>query len=389
MPVCNNKNVDFYLNLSSDERILIGSVSHDSIAETSISIDDDKSELGGYMQLVANTRLSAIPFRYDMMCQALGITGKSRAMAIPRNILQSHLIECLRQVQCALDDVENYDYMVTYLSNRRFLEGLSRASIDECKLLILIRESTHGATTKSLRSFLPDYGEKCKRVKYSSVNTLTGRLTVTDGPQILTAPSAVRSCIKSSRDCGKVLQIDIISAEPKFALCVKGDDVPVDVYAYVAEHILGGVVDRHHAKLITLCALYGQSPRKLKDKLPKGVSVMRVIKETKKYFGYEMLVAELRHQSANGKFRNAVGRPLEEDQHDEHLLISHYLQSSIAEGALLMFSDFIERFSNRCNPIFVIHDALIIDCESEFANSLLEDDTIKLSLGQLELRCED
>ena len=381
MSLCNNRTVDLYLNLSDDERISIGTILCDAASDASISIDDYASELGGYMKLITGIELSAIPYRYNVMCGSLGLTGRSRAAVVPRGILHAHLGECLERIQRALDEPENVEYLVTYLSNRRFLDGLSRAAIDEYELSKLISKASHRAIEKSLKSFLPENDGKCRKVVYSSTRTATGRLTVVEGPQILTIPATARFCIKSAYKNGRVLQIDVISAEPKFALLRLGESVPVDVYDYVSKHILDNAVSRRQAKLITLCALYGQSPKKLKDKLPEGVNVAAIIRQTRKYFGYNELITDLKRQFDDGNLRNAVGRPLECDNRDDHLLISHYLQSSIAEGSLLMFSDFATKHIDQCRPIFVIHDALVVDCQASFADFLLNEGSVELSLG--------
>jgi hypothetical protein len=51
-------------------------------------------------------------------------------------------------------------------------------------------------------------------------------------------------------------------------------------------------------------------------------------------------------------------------------LVSHYLQSSIAEASILMFDHFCS--NHDVIPVFVIHDALIIDCEKPVADRLLQ-----------------
>jgi hypothetical protein len=53
-----------------------------------------------------------------------------------------------------------------------------------------------------------------------------------------------------------------------------------------------------------------------------------------------------------------------------------------------MFSNFVSKFSDHCKPIFVVHDALIVDCNSEFANSLLQKKRIKLELGDWQFDAE-
>jgi len=373
--------VDIYLELSESKKILIGEVDHDSIEKTQMSLMTGKSEINGFMKLVGSSEIFPMPTNYQSMCNILGITGKDAALAVPKESLRAHLKTCVEGIQNALCDTENSDYLVTYLTIKRFLQGLSRSSIDLPKLKGMIEETEYETVKSTLSSFLPAPGSLCNRVEYSTVNTSTGRLTVTGGPQILTAPARVRSCLKSRYPGGKVIQIDLVSAEPKFALHVKGDDIPVDVYEFVANTILKSQVERSHAKLITLCALYGQSPKNLEKKLPECVNARSVIRQARNYFDYDRLKRRLALELSSNNLRNAVGRPLKIQDNNEHLLISYYLQSSVAEGSLLMFAQFSENFSDYCSPLFVIHDALIIDCQKEFAESLLKNETIELSLG--------
>jgi hypothetical protein len=49
-----------------------------------------------------------------------------------------------------------------------------------------------------------------------------------------------------------------------------------------------------------------------------------------------------------------------------------------------MFADFIERTELVCEPLFVIHDALIVDCDAAAGNELLAQDSIKLNLRDWE-----
>ena len=385
--MCNNKSVDFYLELEGNDRVLIGSIPYDSVDEISFSMNNNSSEIDDFLNLLKEVPFSPVPDNYFQMCKSVGAAGRSALLAIPKDKLKAHVSDGLRRIQGLLCDTENADYLVTYLSIKRFLQRLSRASVDSVKLTKMIEETEHGTVAASLKSFLPDRDGRCMLTKYSSIGTSTGRLTVKAGPQILTAPSAVRECLRSTHKDGKIIQIDIVSAEPKFALHLKGGTIPTDVYTHVSEEILGGEIERHHAKLVTLCALYGQSAKNLEKTLPKEVSARGVIRETRRYFDYDYLIARLQTENKSGNFRNAVGRPLSVDGND-HLLVSYYLQSSVAESSILMFSQFVEKFSDYCDPLFIIHDALIIDCRPEFAKSILQKKNIKLSLGDWKFDAE-
>ena len=386
--MCNNIDVDFYLKITSGERVLVGSISNSAIDETWMSLEQNESEIDDFMQLVSGSTLKPVPDSYREMCKTLNIHGKSALLAIPKEKLKHQLLECYRKLQDALCDTENSEYLVTYLTIKRCLQRLSRASVDKSRLEGLIRNTKHTTVANSLKSFMPLSDGLCEAVSYSMTNSATGRLTVTKGPQILTAPAAVRSCLKSKFKMGKVLQIDVIAAEPKFALQLKGADLPCDVYAHVSANILKGEVDRKQAKLITLCALYGQSAKNLEKQLPADVSARGVIRKTRDYFNYDRLNSRLRTELKQGNFRNAIGRPLKLENDNEHLLISYYLQSSVAEGSILMFSDFIQKFSEYCSPVYVIHDALLVDCQPKFAKSLLEKGNVQLSLGDWKFDAE-
>jgi hypothetical protein len=380
--------VELYIKVSDNERILVGELPHGSIDEIFIPADGSYAELDDFMHLVGEKVLTALPIEYQKMCKTIKAIGRDALLAVPRNVLNDHLNDCHKSLLKTLCDTENAEYLVTYILIKRFLHGLSRVSVDRSRLSRMLNETENASVQGTLKSFLPESDGKCVKVKYSMINSATGRLTVLSGPQILTAPAGVRSCLQSDYVGGKILQVDIISAEPKFALHLKGDEMPIDVYEHISENILGGEVNRHHAKLITLCALYGQSAKNLKRHLPEGASARGVIRETRLYFDHDHLKLRLQSENRSGNFRNAVGRPLKIDDGSERLLISYYLQSSVAEGSIIMFSDFVNRFSNFCKPIFVVHDALIIDCKSEFANSLLQKKRIKLSLGDWKFDAE-
>ena len=71
-----------------------------------------------------------------------------------------------------------------------------------------------------------------------------------------------------------------------------------------------------------------------------------------------------REHQAKGRILNYYGRPLYFSRSDDHLLVSHYIQSTGVDVCLSGFSNVIEKIKRskmRSVPIFLIHDALLLD----------------------------
>jgi len=367
-----------FLQLSDSDRILLTQFPIPEIEEVTVPISSCGA-LSEYIDILNLTPVSGFPKEYQHMCGVLGIEGVEALHAIPEHKLKGHLNDIEAELQKIFDVEENVNYLAAHLAIKEFLTSLSTALLDFDKLNDLINASEHDTVKSSIRSFFPKSGHT-QPIAYSTNHSVTGRLVVESGPQVLTAPAEVRKCFRSRYDGGRILQLDIVSAEPKLALHVANIPPPTDVYAHLAKSILGDAVTREQAKLITLCALYGQSSRRLARKLPPKVSAKQVIQKTKKFFEIDELEEKLREEARGGTIRNILGRPITLPDDSDHILISYFLQSSIAEGAILMFADFIEHTELACEPLFVIHDALIMDCDSAAGNELLAQDTIKLNL---------
>ena len=375
--------MNVYYQIDAEKKILIGELTEidSSIDEISLGSPSTPEDIEEYLNILSVGKLSPLPKGYENLCKVIGANNESSLLSVPRHKLTSHFRNTLEQLRIVFCEPDNIDYLVTYVSIRKFLYGLCRAYVDNQSLFEHIDDTDNPTVKSSLKSLQSQEGNLADPVMYSMSSTSTGRLVVNSGPRILTMPAQARECFNSRFEEGKVLQIDVISAEPKFALYVAGEKIPYDVYEYVSQHILNGDVTRNDAKLITLCALYGQSLKKLQNKLPDSVSARTVVRKTREYFKHDLLVSKLKSEYAVGKLRSAVGRPLPVESDNSHMLISHYLQSSVAESAILMFADFIDKEAGRCVPLFVIHDALIVDCDKETSKRLLGEKTVELLLG--------
>ena len=371
-----------YLQLPGPEKIFLEEFSTGPNVPEEVSLfARPGSAMSGYYNIIGAEEINALPLEYSTMCENLGITGAHALHTLPRERLELHIKDSVAALKELLSRHRNAEYLKHYLKIHSFLGRLSRAQVDTHKLVTLIADSKHSVVRNALESFSPAEDGLTKSVEYSTSETATGRLTVKSGPRILTATSAVRECFVSSFPQGSIIQLDIVAAEPTMALHEKGVEPPPDVYEYMCKELLGGNIERAQAKLVTLCALYGQSPGRLKRKLPRELDAKKIIRKTREYFGSDELESTLEASSRDGKLQNAFGRPMLLPDDDRNLMISYYLQSSIAECALLMFDEFARDNRDSCIPLFVIHDALLVDCDRALAEDLVAQKRIRMSIG--------
>lgn len=328
------------------------------------------------------------PENFIKLAAAINLDQSKVYDVMPAHILKDFLLSTSEICKNVFRDEKNKDYFSLYLEIKSFLKNLKAPIINKHMVESLIKESKHDGPKYSFKSFIDSGSIYSPPVYYSQDSTLTGRLTVKKGPNILTAPSSIRNCFKSRFKNGKILQLDLISAEPKFALLAKQGFSPEDVYSDLCSSIFEDKLTRKQAKLTTLCSLYGQSKRKLAEKLPPDISPTDIVNKTNRYFGKEVLLDNIKSTLKKGQILNYFGRPLTIPENKDHILISYFLQSSVAEASIKMFSDYYNENKDSFVPLYVIHDALIIDATPEFFTSHKESMQVDLFLNNWKFETE-
>lgn len=345
-----------------------------------LSANPEKDEICEFLT-VFKKDTSFIPNKYLSLKNTLSLTYDETFLSMPKETVKKSVENITQSLAETLSIFENEEYLLTFLCMKRFVRSLSRPSIDKVGLINTINSQKHEAVSNKLKHFLPDNEGLAEKTVYSFTGTTTGRLTVSSGPDILTTKSSVRKCFVSRFRGGKILQIDLSAAEPNIALRVAGKETLDDVYGTLSNEVFQGRITRKEAKLITLCALYGQSPKNLKEKLPEDISPGLVIQKTKDYLDVNNLYSVLRKRLLSKNLRNILGRPIYLDTTDQRLLLSYYLQSSAAELSILLFSEWAKNNERDSMPLYVVHDALIVDCSKSLSEKLLSKKEIVLSLG--------
>jgi len=307
---------------------------------------------------------------------ASGSPGIPWHLAISPDRFRRSLLSIIRDLQRVLEDHKGSEYGQTFMDERKFILGLSESHVDRDRILDHMARETNRTVRSSLRTFLPKNGNLAPKVEYSQVATHTGRLTVTSGPQILTVPARCRDIITSRFDEGEILQVDFVSVEPRFARLDMGETSEVDVYQEISDSLLEGKIKRSTVKIAVLCALYGASTVRLQRLLGDDFDARDIVRKLREHFGVTPLGVRLRGElSETGAITNRFGRKIRVERTATNVLINNYVQSSSVDVTLMGFKGLVERFQDmglETVPIFLIHDALILDVPPREGNLVRE-----------------
>ena len=221
---------------------------------------------------------------------------------------------------------------------------------------------------KLLQSFAQN-----KEIKYSQSASVTGRISVSSGPNILHLKREHRNILVSRYGSdGAILQVDFKSLEPRILALLQKDNVPDDIYSDIVKFI-GKDINRDLVKKATLATIYGMSRYNLATML-KVKDTKEIVEKINEYFGIPLFQKSLIIDLAdNNKIQNFYGRNIFVDQGNEHLLVNYFTQSTGVDVSLVGFNQIIDNIKKEMlniEPIFVLHDALILDVHKDIFKQL-------------------
>lgn len=258
-------------------------------------------------------------------------------------------------------------YRATWVPGNGIFRSLKRCRVDRPTWEGMVA-SGEGNVPAS-RSFEPDGSGFAQPVSYDRLKTLTGRLTVRSGPQILTLKRKHRSCLRSVHGHdGSILALDFAALEARVLLYEHGrrcDDV--DLYGMIARD-LG--YERNAIKGAVISELYGSSKYALGQHLGiEGKQLDDFVRKVKTYFSTSDLLARVKAQFiATGKITNRYGRPVTVDEPLDNIFIAYYGQSTGVDVTMLGFRQVVDRLVTevpRVRPVFLLHDAILLDVHNE------------------------
>lgn len=294
------------------------------------------------------------------------------------------------QVMVSIDGLLVNYWSDTWGPGQELLSLLEPACVDR-QLWNTLMDAGAG-NIKALASFMPEYDGFALPVRYDRLGTVTGRLTVKEGPQILTLKKEHRSVIVPSKP-GSIVSIDFASLEPRVLLYEAGKRCDsADLYSELSKEL---ECDRKAAKGAVISELYGSSKWALGKALNlEGKELDTFVRRVKQYFRTKELLERVKQQFIEtGFIVNRYGRRVYIDEPLDNIMISYYGQSTGVDVALQGFLTLVKTMKENApgvRPLFVLHDALILDVPSEHLGYVrgLNSVTVKGYVQRFPLKCE-
>jgi hypothetical protein len=212
----------------------------------------------------------------------------------------------------------------------------------------------------------------CDVASYDNYSSSTGRMSIKDGPKILTMNKLHRHIFTSKwKKDGVLLGIDYNALEPRFLLSVMGVNTDgMDVYAHIGDEAKISDIPRDVLKTMILACLYGMSRRNFIVKFIDTPGCDVVYDSLREVLGVDHMLTKIREGVTGGKMKNHFGRPLACD--NESVMLNHYTQSSAVDVACDGFLELVSTMSGVVEPIFLIHDELVVDVHKDNLEGVLD-----------------
>jgi len=283
------------------------------------------------------------------------------------------------------DILDEYSYLKTFKKEQKLLRGMSEAVFDSISFNRWLLDNKIDKKVK--KSFSTNRHGYLERVVYNNYSTRTGRIVTESGPQLLTTQKEIRGFLKSRYKGGKIIQFDFISLEPRVALSSAGNNSQKDIYEMFNENYFSNSLERSQIKKLVLCALYGAGVRTLKKILPPGIKPFEAVNHIKNSMNFNDIVSVKKQELEKKSFiSNIFGRSIIPSSDRDSIIFNNWVQSSAVDVSLIGFQNLIEELrSENLNfePIFLIHDALIIDASPDMIKKIEKESQISIFIKEL------
>lgn len=297
-------------------------------------------------------------------------------------------------IDVAINEIDLSFYKAIWVPGNRVLQSLRSAHVSQADWEHYM--STGGGNVSALKTFLPNPNGELARTTYDRFRSRTGRLSVSSGPDILTLKREHRSILRSMYGpAGTICYLDFAALEARVLLYEAGHRCEdVDLYQYLNNELFGGREKRNNIKAAVISQLYGMSVSSLEKKLDiHGEDLKTFVSKVKGYFNTKKLLKRVKTKFVkDGYIRNRYGRRVNIDEPLDHLFINSYAQSTGVDVAMLGFEKIINDLKDlRARPLFLLHDAIVIDCHNDDIDRLIPSGKVKVKgyVQNFHIRLED
>ena len=330
-------------------------IDHDKFV--SKSIDDN---------LLKTFNLDAIKFSNTIKTQleifkSLNVNAINLYNSIPKFLRENYIAEVKEKIFNLLDQVNSNDYLKTYCDQHKLFTQIKpyNCDINAINAFLLLEKSE--VLKKNLLAF-----KDHKTFRYTRTNTTTGRLSVLNFPNILTLPRKYRNIFKTQFEKGKIFYIDFVSLEPRVMRKIGGSDCEIDIYEEIKSNFEIDL-DRSVIKQAVIARAYGSSKESLYKKISKE-KVDNLFNMLSQYLHIDKCLESAQNNTAENCRLNFFHRPIWNIKvKEENVILNNFIQSSAVDVALTGFTNIVKQFDkNKVKPLFLIHDALMIDVEESY-----------------------
>ena len=287
------------------------------------------------------------------------------AQALPAHVFKKWLKEFISNLLFIVDKWDDSYYGKEFQIQQRLLQKLRQPFVDD----VMIKEIADDRVDQ----FLSRGDGLAPKSTYDNTSSVTGRMSIVRGPNILTLDRQYRKIFKSRHRDGKIIQVDFTSLEPCVCLAVQGKKFEGDAYHW-AQKSLKSDVPRDVIKVATMSALYGMTPSRFAKKFAEVPDAADLLFRVRDSFGVDSLERRLKETHSNtGNIKNYFGRVITVDKTSPY--VAYYVQSTAVDVVCQGFMSLIEQIETReidAVPLYLIHDALMIDA-SQLAEKQLND----------------
>lgn len=346
-------------------------------------LDTGKSNtLNDYFEIHGLSRMEFLEKKYLDMMQVVSASNPPWKEVLPCRVYSQKM----NKLQAFLDEAKslsNEKYSQVFSSGNEILHNLSTFKVNESVLKKSIENPT---VRKILSSFSPNEDGFTAPLTYDRLKTVTGRLIVKSGPQVLLLPRDSKNIFKSRYEDGSILWVDYVSLEPRLAKLLNSKTAKVDIYSdIIKEYNLS--YDRKTIKTAVLSTLFGAGISKLTEIVGKDAFLIK--KSIDDYFDLKSILKKA-GDFKSGKIYNHFGRPINLKKRTSNVAINNFIQSSGVDVSLIGFSELVKKLPSSVKSLAVIHDALVLDVHKDELASVREivKEGIEISdLGHFYLEC--
>ena len=318
------------------------------------------NSLNSFNELYGVDPIIFVEEKYRKSLSQVGAKNPNWKFSLPREVYSSKINGLFASIKEMANFFNSDQYPKIYAQGNHILQNLSRILPDQ---KVLDREIDNPTIKKIMSSFTPDSSGFASRLSYDRMKTVTGRLVVDSGPQVLLLPRKMKNVFKSRYENGSIVWVDFVSLEPRFAKLLTSGTTEKDIYTDVMnEYELE--CGREKVKAAVLSTLFGAGLAKLTEIV--GREAMVIKKAIDEYFNLGKIL-EMAGDYKSGNIRNHFGRPITLKKCSSNVAINNFVQSSSVDVSLIGFSNLMNdlRMPDSAKSLCVIHDALVIDIRND------------------------